>query len=195
MKKIILHFCCFLFLFCGFINPLSAQEQNYYDPEEDEQEPVSMWKRKGFELFIGAGVYFGSKKTANYYNGAPENDINLKLLSKNEYYWKDVMLVMKEAYRYVDTIKLKEVYNYESRYNIAMDISLGARYRLHKNWYIELSYSFRRLTSSQAFIFDFPNVPPSNIENPYSKNYSRNEFLVAKEDRHYIDFSIGYILQ
>jgi opacity protein-like surface antigen len=174
----------------------SAQTaDNDYNAVDKEQTPPSMWAKRGFELFIGAGIYFGGKKTANYYNGAPENDINLQLLFNNEYYRKDVMDIMKEAYRYIDTIRLRADYNYDSRYNIAMDISLGARYRMHKNWYLELSYSFRRLTSSQAFYFDFPGVLPSNIEEPYSKHYSRNEYLVAKEDRHYIDFSVGYILQ
>jgi opacity protein-like surface antigen len=194
MKKIILFFCCFLLLFCGLPVHSSAQAQTF-DNIDEEQMQLSRWARKGFELFIGAGIYFGSKQTANYYNGAPDNTINLRLLFDNKYHREDVLALMKEAYRYIDTIILHEAYNYDTRYNIAMDISLGARYRVHKNWYLELSYSFRRLASSSAFIFDFPGVPPGNSENPYNKHYSRNEYLVAKEDRHYIDFSVGYIFQ
>jgi hypothetical protein len=73
-----------------------------------------------------------------------------------------------------------------------MDIALGAKYRFHKNWYLELSYSFRRLTCQNHFIFDFPGGIPGNKEHPPQSN---RENLLAKEDRHYIDLSLGYIYQ
>ncbi|MCL2291286.1 MAG: hypothetical protein FWC34_11400 [Bacteroidetes bacterium] len=203
MKNIV-----FLFLLCGCIIVAQAQkgksEQekepkgHYYDGSYDESEwkkRDKTWKRSGFELFIGGGIYFGGKKTANYYNGAPENNINLNLLLNNKYHREDVLVIMRRAYPYIGDIKLREDYNYNSTYDIAMDIALGAKYRIDRNWYLELSYSFRRLTVSNFFIFDFPGVPAGNIEHPYNKNYSRPQGLVAKEDRHYIDFSVGYIFQ
>jgi len=216
MKNIVLiHF--FLFLFYSFIMISRAQtctgsqctapkkgktekektsKEYYYDGSYDENEWKKRditWKQKGFELFIGGGIYFASKQTANYYNGAPENNINLNLLLNNEYHWMRIVDILKRAYPAVDyNIKLRENYNYNSSYDIAMDIALGVKYRLNKNWYLELSYSFRRLTCSNRFIFDFPGGVPGNKENP---PYSAWQFLVAKEDRHYIDFSVGYILQ
>ena len=211
MKNNNLTLFCLLVLFCGLIMTSQAQkypkakkvktekalkEDDYYDPYEDEEEEEYLgdisWKQKGFEFYIGGGIYFASKKTANYYNGAPENAINLDLLFKNKYYREDVFLIMKEAYPYIDTMVFNGEYNYDSRYSIAMDISLGARYRIQKNWYLELTYAFRRVNCVNTFSFDFPIDVPGNKENP---SYSNLESLVAKEDRHYIDFSVGYIFQ
>jgi opacity protein-like surface antigen len=171
-------------------------EPEYYDDDDFVLRKDIPWKRKGFEFYIGSGIYFGGKKTANYYNGAPENDISLKLLTNNEYYWMMILEMLKREYPYIlENVELQDNYNWNSSYNVAMDVSLGVRYRIQQNWFIELSYSFRRLTASNIFFFNFPGVPESNIENPYSKHYSRPQNLVAKEDRHYIDFSIGYIFQ
>jgi opacity protein-like surface antigen len=171
----------------------ATKNEDYYDSYYDDEERTKdiAWKQKGFELFIGGAAYFASKKTANYYNGATENDINLHLLMNNKYRKDEILNIMKEAYPYIDTITFAEDYNYNAGYNVAMDILLGAKYRFHRNWYIELSYSFRRLTSQSSFYFNFPGVPSSNINPPYSNM----ERLLAKEDRHYIDFSVGYILQ
>jgi len=168
----------------------------YYE-EDEELKQIGAWERKGLEFFIGSNAYFASKKTANYYNGAPENDINLHTFLNNKYRFDTVRVVMKEAYPHIlENIELSEEYNYNSSYHVAMDIAIGFRYRVHRNWYFELDYSFRKLTASNFFIFDFPGVPPSNIEKPYYlKHYSRPQGLLAKEDRHYIDFSVGYILQ
>ena len=203
MKNIIVTTLCFLALFFGGMWVASAQHngnssgKNEDNSGEGYNASISPWARKGFEFSFGGGIYFGSKKTANYYNGAPENNINLKLLTDNEYRWMEVINVLKNKYHYIDeeNVKLREDYNYESHYNIAMDIAVALKYRFQKNYYFELAYSFRRLTASNHFVFDFPRVPPSNIEKPYSKNYSRPEGIVAREDRHYIDFSVGYIFQ
>jgi opacity protein-like surface antigen len=189
MKKMKINFLCFLTF---FLCVTSAFAQYY----EEEPEADITWKQKGFEFYIGSNAYFASKKTANYYNGAPENNINLNLIMNNEYRYREILDVMKVAYPSIlENIVLRNSFNYNSAYNVAMDLTFGAKYRFHKNWYLDLSYSFRRLTSSNTFIFDFPGIPPSNIEKPYSKNYSRLQNMVAKEDRHYIDFSVGYIMQ
>jgi opacity protein-like surface antigen len=213
MKKNNLFFYCFLVFFCCTI--IVAQAQKYpkakkvttekaskkddddddddpYNDEEEYQGDIS-WKQKGFEFYIGGGAYFAGKKTANYYNGAPENDINLHLLFNNKYRWEDILYnQLKPVYPSMDTMKLSEDYNTDSRYSIAMDISLGARYRFKKNWYFELSYSFRRASCENKFSFYNPDGVPGNKDNP---PYSNWENLIAKEDRHYIDFSVGYIFQ
>jgi len=171
------------------------KDRKEFDYNDDEFEPKKdiPWKRKGFEFYIGGGIYFAGKKTANYYNGAPENAINLNLLIDNKYRWDEILLRLKKTYRHIDNnIEIRKDYNYNSSYDMAIDVSLGAKYRIQKNWYIELSYSFRRLTCSNRFIFDFPGGVEGNKENP---PYSRWQFMVAKEDRHYIDFSVGYIMQ
>jgi len=210
MKNINLTIFCFLVLFCCFLTTVQAQkypktkniktekvskENDYYAPYDDENEYMRdiSWKQKGFEFYIGGGIYLAGKKTANYYNGAPKNNINLNLLFNNKYYRENLILpLLKEAYPYIDTMLFREKYDTISKYSIAMDVSLGARYRFHKNWYLELSYSFRRISCENPFVFDFPGVVPGNKENP---PYSNREYLIAKEDRHYIDFSAGYIFQ
>ena len=208
MKSSHLTITCFflVFFFTFFIGVRAQQEvkprkikekthkEDYFEPFEEEEENLQdiSWKQKGFEIYIGGGIYLGSKKLARYYNGAPENDINLNLLLNNKFYREEIITIMKRAYPAIDTIVFPNTYNYNSGYNIAMDISLGARYRFQKNWYFELSYSFRRLTAQNDFYFIFPNGVPGNKENP---PYSKNENLLAKEDRHYIDLSVGYILQ
>jgi len=225
MKNILIRFFVLLF-FCGFVMISHAQtctstqctapkkgktgkttektltpREYYYDGSDDENEWKKRdvtWKQNGFEFFFGGGIYFAGKKTANYYNGAPENSIRLNLLSKNEYLSNQVLEVMKRAYPYITTIEFSEKvgYNYNAGYSIAMDIALGARYRFNKNWFLELSYSFRRLSVENKYFYDFPGVLESEVERPYySKHYSRWQYLLAKEDRHYIDFSVGYILQ
>ena len=194
-KKNILLLCGFLFLFCGFLFHSFAQDSTFYDSADEEPVAGTPWERKGFEFSIGGNVYFASKKTANYYNGAPENNINFNLLWKNEYRRREIETLLREKYRYVGadgSIDFSNDYNYDATYNLAMDIALGIKYRFHKNWYLELSYSFRRLTVQNYFFFKFPDVLDGNKENP---PYSDNESFVAKEDRHYIDLSVGYIFQ
>jgi len=193
-----------VFLFFCFSTTVFAQEKkpkgepiNIYYDEEMSYKDIT-WKQNGFEFFIGGGAYFGGRKTANYYNGAPENNINLNLIFNNPYYWKEadfsVMNILRHKYPYMDTaiFDQKNGYNYKSKYNIAMDIALGVKYRFMTHWYVELTYSFRRLTCDNRFAFEFPNGVPGNKDYP---PYSKWQHLLAKEDRHYIDISVGYILQ
>jgi len=164
-----------------------------YSDEVEEWKDIT-WRQGGFELYIGGGAYFAGKQTANYYNGAPKKEFSLDLIFNNKYYLYEgdnsVYNILKKKYPYMDTMILRVNYNTDSRYNIAMDIALGGKYRFKNNWYIELSYSFRRLSCENRFDFVFPGGVPGNKENP---PYSQWEFLLAKEDRHYIDFSVGYV--
>jgi hypothetical protein len=200
MKKTILAFSLCLFIFFMFLTNSYAQyekriqkDNKEFIDEDDVLRKDFPWKRKGFEFFIGSGIYFGGKKTAAYYNGAPENNININLLVDNPYRRDELLIILKEKYKQIDNdYKIVQDYNQNSFYNIAVDLSLGARYRIQKNWYLELSYSFRRLTCSNFFTFEFPEGVAGNKENP---PYSKRQNIVAKEDRHYIDFSVGYILQ
>jgi len=191
----ILLFCFSATVFAQEKKPKGKPIEIYIDEEMDWKDKT--WKQSGFEFFIGGGAYFGGKETANFYNGAPENSINLKLLFDNPYYWKEaensVYNLLRHKYN-TDSIIFnhKEGYNYKSKYNVTMDIALGVKYRFNRNWYIELSYSFRRLSCDNRFSFEFPLGIPGNKDNP---RYSGWQNLLAKEDRHYIDFSVGYIFQ
>jgi opacity protein-like surface antigen len=210
MKKNALLFrCFFLFIFCGLIlsagaqkfpkakkvKPDKEQTEDFYDDDDPFEEKLwkksDSWQRKGFEFFICGGTYFASSKTARYYNGAPYNNINLDLLFKNQYHRDTVRVLLKNVYPYIDNnFEVNVDYEYKTRYNVAMDVALGVKYRFTKNFYLELSYSFRRLTAQKYFDFRFPGGIDGNKENP---PYSKRQSLVAKEDRHYIDLSVGYV--
>jgi opacity protein-like surface antigen len=184
MKKMKTHFLYFLsFIFC--VTSVFAQ----YDEEETGIDRT--WKQKGFEFYIGSNAYFASKKTASYYNGSPENEINLNLIFNNEYRYLQLWELMNVAYPYQEKFVVEE-YNMNSSYSVAMDLAFGAKYRFHKNWYLDLSYSFRRLTADNTFVFFFPDVQVGNQEN---QRRSQPQHLLGKEDRHYIDLSVGYIAQ
>ena len=134
LKSLNLKFFCFLLfcssasLFAQVIKPSKEEPRGIYFEEDKNWKDIT-WKRNGFDFYIGAGIYFGSKKTANYYNGAPENEFRLDLIFKNKTYRDEVYHILKRAYPYIDTMLLRVNYNTDSRYNIAMDIALGGKYR------------------------------------------------------------------
>jgi len=184
MKRITLFLLFLSVFYFGSVLIVNAQ----YD---DEPRTDNVWQQKGFEFYIGSGAYFASKQTADYYTGYPDKDININLVLNNEYYKQQIWEILKNAYPFQNN------YEYYDRimlpaYNIAVDIALGAKYRFHRDWYLDVSYSFRRLTADNVFCFRFPEIPEGNLDPPH---LSRDQHLVAKEDRHYIDLSIGYILQ
>jgi len=158
---------------------------------DDEPRTDLVWQQKGFEFYIGSGVYFASKQTADYYTGYPDKDINLNLVFNNENYKQQIWEILENAYPYQKKYIIEDNVMLPA-YNIAVDIALGAKYRFHRDWYFDVSYSFRRLTADNVFHFEFPDVPQGNKDQP---RISRDQHLVAKEDRHYIDLSLGYILQ
>ena len=159
---------------------------------DDEPRTDLVWQQKGFEFYIGTGVYFASKKTADYYTGAPDKDINLNLVFNNEFYNQQIWEILKNAYPYQENYIFYDKIMIPA-YNIAVDIQpLGLKYRFRRNWYFDLSYSLRILTADNVFCFEFPDVPEGNKDQP---RLSRNQHLVALEDRHYIDLSLGYIFQ
>ncbi|MDR0206433.1 MAG: hypothetical protein LBI45_04145 [Bacteroidales bacterium] len=164
----------------------------YAQFDDDEPRTDLVWRQKGFEFYIGSGAYFASKQTADYYTGYPDNDINLNLVFNNEYYNQQIWEIMNNAYPYQEKYIIEDNVMLPA-YNIAMDIAIGAKYRFLRDWYLDISYSFRRPIADNVFRFEFPDIDIGNI-NKNSK-YSRNQHLVAKEDRHYFDLSLGYIFQ
>ena len=44
------------------------------------------WYDRGFDFYIGGGMFWGGKKSALYYNGSRQNECNLDYLFNNEYY-------------------------------------------------------------------------------------------------------------
>jgi opacity protein-like surface antigen len=140
---------------------------------------------KGFDFFIGGGIFFGSKQNAAYYSGKPDNECPLSYIFNNKYWYDEINQKVKDNNHYVsDSVYLKD-YPGNVSYKVSMSISLGAKYKFDKNWGLSLSYTFSRLTASAPFFLYF-NAPPNNDRYNYVE-----EKLVAKEDRSMIDLSVS----
>lgn len=153
------------------------------------------WCDRGFDFYIGGGMFIGNKFNANYYNGSNLNENNLNYIFLNKYWRDELTLLIIEAYGDIgmdDEIGVgldpnSETYNWDNHYKLSMMIALGMRYKIRKGWGLSLSYSFSRLTSSTQCVLSVPDQ--------ISGNQTRLPVmaLVGKEDRSTIDFSASYL--
>ena len=149
------------------------------------------WYDRGFDVYIGGGIFWGGKKTALYYNGSRYNECGLDYLFSNEYRVKEIQEAVVKLYPYVsmnDKISYREQdLNMNPTYNLCSNIGLGFRYKIRDNWGISLSYSFSRLSVVNKVLLDVEGMVPSNT-------YRLPEMtLLAKEDRSMIDLSASYL--
>ena len=140
---------------------------------------------KGFEFYIGGGLYIADKKTADFYSGKPENMLNLNLLFNNHYRYEEVTRYVKEKRPYVDSIWLSS-YGESPNYKIAMCVSLGLRYKFDKHWGFGLMYTYVRLTGQNVFFIDYPRVLGNDRQ-------ELQGMIAAKEERSAFDFSASYM--
>ena len=149
------------------------------------------WYDRGFDLYIGGGMFWGGKKTALYYNGSRYNECNLDYLFKNEYRMKEIQEAVVKLYPYVsmsDKIYYREQdLNLMPTYNLSSWIGLGVRYKIRNNWGISLSYSFSRLTVNTKVLLEVEGMVPTNTRPQPEMTLS------AKEDRSMIDLSASYL--
>lgn len=149
------------------------------------------WYDRGFDVYIGGGMFMGGKKTALDYNGSRYNDFGIDYLFNNEYYVRDLKEAVVKLYPNIsmnDQIGYREEdLNMIPTYKLSSCIGLGVRYKIRNNWAIALSYTFSRLTVSNKFLLYVPGHVSSNT-------YRIPEMtLFAKEDRNMIDFSASYL--
>lgn len=149
------------------------------------------WYDRGFDVYIGGGMFFGGKKNALFYNGSRYNECNLNYLFSNEYYVRDLKEKVVQTYPNIsmnDQIEYREEdLNMSPTYNLSTFIGLGVRYKIRNNWAIALSYSFSRLSVSNKFLLYVPGHVSSNT------NRIPEMTLVGKEDRSLIDLSVSYL--
>lgn len=165
-------------------------------PEQDAA-PVhfsdTTWCDKGFDFYIGGGMFIGNKFNANYYNGSNLNENNLNYIFFNQY-WKDELdQVISEYYpgiqmgsAYLELDPGSDIYNWESHYKLTMMVSLGMRYKIRNGWGLSLSYSFSRLTSSSQCLLSSNQPLGNEMRLPVMA-------MVGKEDRSTIDFMASYL--
>ena len=188
MKKIVILFFAFLPLF------VAAQTKHY--GKKNDSEDV---KDQGVDIYIGAGVYMGSKKTAAYYNGGPENAQTSSGGNTLEYvfgnqYWKDeIDRLIIENHKYIPSTSKIYISSYpkdDMRYSPAMMVQLGARYRFNSNWAIGISYSFARLKAKGSYFVTYSPRVPGN-ENPEYLEYK----LQGTENRSFIELTGTYTFE
>lgn len=152
------------------------------------------WYDKGFDFYIGAGIFSGNKFNANYYNGSNLNENNLAFLFDNREYWnREMMELINEHYPYISinddihpSIDPGGDYNWDTHYKINTMISLGARYKIRNGWGLSLSYSFSRLTTNSQCLLETTNDYGNMRRLPVMS-------MVGKEDRSMFDLSFSYL--
>jgi hypothetical protein len=136
----------------------NAQEVNSTQSEDEEY--------SGMEAGLNVGVYFGSKVTANFYNGSGTNEEEMNSadhIIHNPYYREDINAVLEQnGYRY-----LLEEGMYHAEYPTSMVYlpsiyaGLTGRYWLKKKIGISVSMNFSRLTTKDNLvIYNEIDMPP-----------------------------------
>lgn len=157
------------------------------------------WYDKGFDFYIGAGMFSGNKFNANYYNGSNLNECNIAYLFNNEYWRRDLMEDITEHYSHISindevhpyhdtgsSFGDNNYYNWSTNYKISTLVSLGARYKIRDGWGVSLSYSFSRLVASSQCLL----VTDLNYG---TQRKTPSMLMVGKEDRSTFDLTASYI--
>jgi len=174
----------FTLIFCaGF-----AQEKK--DSSNIKLAPrYELWGNKGFDFSIGAGVYFGNKYNAAYYNGKAHNENNINFLLKNRWRYDTLFNYVRDhiGYNIGDSIWVNEAdLPNDMSYKVAYFISLGLGYRFTKNWAISIHFTNTTLTAQDVFFLRF-NTQHGNEFNNYLQC-----FLQGREARNMFDISVSY---
>ena len=168
----------FFLLLLAYVNLSFAQKT--------KKDPNDTWSTLGFDFYVGGGFYLSDNTNANYYNGAPSNEVNLGLLFNNTYRFNEIAILVRNNYPYVDSLWLGD-YPTNVKYSLGMNIGLGVKYKFRKNWGISINYSHVKLTASDQFLIKF-DQPIGNQRNDYAI-----ETLLAKEERSFFDISIAHL--
>jgi hypothetical protein len=149
------------------------------------------WYDRGFDFYIGGGMFWGGRQTALYYNGSINNEeCNLMYIFDNEYRTRELLEAVVSVYPYIsmnDEIGYKESdLNMLPVYNMSANIGLGVRYKIRNNWAIALSYTFSRLTTTNKLLLTYTSVSGNLYDAPELT-------LSGKEDRSMIDLSASYL--
>ena len=161
---------------------------------ETESTPVhfkdTVWYDKGFDFYIGGGMFFANKYNANYYNGRADNECNLHYVFDNRYWRDDILEEVVKNYSYISTSDSiyyrEEDLPRQMNYKIKMGISLGVRYKISDGWAVSLSYSLTRLVASDQFLLSYHSVSGNQYDQPIM-------ILYGKEDRSLFDLSGSYV--
>ena len=148
------------------------------------------WYDRGFDFYIGGGMFFGGKKTALFYNGSRYNECNLNYLFDNEYRRREILEAVTKLYPHIsmnDEIGYNESdLNMNPNYKLSSCVTLGVRYKIRNNFGLSLSYTFSRLSVINKLLLTYTSVSGNNYKAPELT-------LSGKEDRSMIDLSMSYL--
>lgn len=148
------------------------------------------WYDRGFDFYIGGGMFLGGRQTALYYNGSRYNECNLNYIFDNEYRVRELMEDVVNIYPHIsmsDELGYNEAdLNMIPTYNLSACVGLGVRYKIRNNWAIALSYTFSRLTTTNKLLLTYTSVSGNMYDAPELT-------LSGKEDRSMIDLSASYL--
>ena len=72
---------------------------------EDVGEAVTFhdttWYDRGFDVYIGGGMFWGGRQTALYYNGSRYNECNLNYIFDNEYRTRELLEAVVKVYPHI----------------------------------------------------------------------------------------------
>ncbi|MBO4654217.1 MAG: hypothetical protein J5644_01570 [Bacteroidales bacterium] len=190
MKKIIVFFLILTSCLSAFSQSKdgarSSSETQTSRSAKEEKEDDHI-KDKGFDIIFAGGCYFGSKYNAQYYNGDYANENNLAYLFENKYRYDEINKLIKNYYSYIDSIHYGGPLG-NMKYRVSVMVSLGIRYKITKNWSVQLMYSFARLKANGQFRLLY-EAPPGN----FRTGMLDNQYILGKEDRSLIDLSACYL--
>lgn len=145
----------------------------------------------GFEAGINVGAYFGNRNTANFYNGAGNEDgmNSADKIINNVHYLNMINEVLEQnGYRYPLEEGLYETeYPSNMKYTPAIYAGLNIRYWFNRKTALNVSMNYSRLNTRDNFVIynTNPDIPPSNKENQYVIGT-----IVGLEDRVNIDLGL-----
>ena len=146
----------------------------------------------GLEAGLNVGAYFGSRNTANFYNGAGNEDgmNSADKIINNEHYLNQINEVLEQnGYRYpLIAGSYYTEYPTKMKYTPSIYAGLTARYWFNRKYALAVSMDFSRLYARDQFVIynTDPNIPPSNKENQYVIGT-----IAGQEDR--VNLDIGLV--
>ena len=134
---------------------------------------------KGWVFGLNIGMYYPSKKTANFYNGSSSNIDSVNLIMKNYYRYQEIYVALKAH----DTIFIDGLPQ-NMHYKVALQPGLYAQYSFSPQFALVIQFNYMRLKTNDVITIE---VDP--------KPYATNPDLVlcplrGVEERVYADIGL-----
>lgn len=143
---------------------------------------------KGWKFGISMGMYFAGKETADFYNGSPENENNIKWILNN-YYWYEEIKQQLNGHNILkmpdDSTQWWIYYPYGMKYNAAITPGFYAKYNFNNSTGVFIQTNYVKLKTSGYFNMAIDSVTYT------SEPALRTGYIIGKEERINIDVGIS----